>query len=299
MSIETGKETNEQLVQKIKAGEDMTGNMGKLWQQNRNFVYLIARKYAKTETDIDDLMQEGYLALYRAVDGYDLSAGVPFISYAAYQIRQGLRRYWQNNRYIHIPIYTQDNILKYQKFLNAYQVQFGKNPTKEQVCCYMGIDYDSLDRLKTAAEAGKAGSMDKEIEGADGVTFGDTIEDPENHYDVVLDNLEREQLKNILWPLVDGLPGKAPAVIRMRYQDGLTLKEAGESIGITIEAARQWQRKGIIELRKPSRSELLRQFYKDGEIYSNGITGCGVERFKRSWTSSTERTAIELIERKL
>lgn len=299
MSIETGKETNEQLVQKIKAGEDVAGNMAKLWQQNRNFVYLVARKYAKTETEIDDLMQEGYLALYRAVEGYDLSAGASFISYAAYQIRQGLRRYWQNNRRIHIPIYTQDNILKYQKFLNAYQIQFGKNPTKEQICCYMGIDYDSLDKLKTAAEAGKAGSMDREIEGADGLTFGDTIEDPENHYDAVLDNLEREQLKNILWPLVDGLPGKAPAVIRMRYQEGLTLKEAGEAIGITIEAARRWQRKGITELRKPSRSELLRQFYKDGEIYSSGITGCGVECFKRSWTSSTERAAIELMERKL
>ena len=61
--MSTGKENNEQLVQKIKAGEDVTGNMAKLWQQNRNFVYLIARKYAKTETDIDDLMQEGYLGM--------------------------------------------------------------------------------------------------------------------------------------------------------------------------------------------------------------------------------------------
>lgn len=58
MSCVNRKENNEQLVQKIKAGEDVTGNMAKLWQQNRNFVYLIARKYAKTETDIDDLMQE-------------------------------------------------------------------------------------------------------------------------------------------------------------------------------------------------------------------------------------------------
>ena len=55
----------------------MTGNMAKLWQQNRNFVYLIARKYAKTETDMDDLMQEGYLGMYRAIEPYDLSAGVP------------------------------------------------------------------------------------------------------------------------------------------------------------------------------------------------------------------------------
>lgn len=70
--MSTGKENNEQLVQKIKAGEDVTGNMAKLWQQNRNFVYLIARKYAKTETDIDDLMQEGYLGMYRAIGPYDL-----------------------------------------------------------------------------------------------------------------------------------------------------------------------------------------------------------------------------------
>ena len=298
MSIETGKETNEQLVQKIKTGEDVTENMAKLWQQNRNFVYLIARKYAKTETDIDDLMQEGYLALYKAVDGYDLSAGVPFISYAAYQIRQGLRRYWQNNRRVHIPIYTQDNILKYQKFLNAYQVQFGKNPTKEQVCCYMGIDYDSLDKLKTAAEAGKAGSMDKEIEGTEGVTFGDTIADPENHYENVLDDLEREELKGVLWTLVDDLPGKAPEVLRMRYQQELTLKETGEAMGINMEAVRQWQQKGLRELRKPSRSNLLREFYRDGEIYSRGVVGGGVGTFDRSWTSSTERTALDMIERR-
>ena len=38
MSIETGKETNEQLVQKIKAGEDVTENMTRLWQQNRNLI---------------------------------------------------------------------------------------------------------------------------------------------------------------------------------------------------------------------------------------------------------------------
>ena len=76
----------------------------------------------------------------------------------------------------------------------------------------MRINYETLDRVKTAAEACKAGSMDKEIEGTEGVTFGDTIADPENHYENVLDNLEREELKSVLWTLVDDLPGKAPEV---------------------------------------------------------------------------------------
>lgn len=69
-------ETNEELVKKIKAGEDVAGNMAKLWQQNKNFVYSIARKYG--ESEIDDLMQEGYLGMYRAVGNYDLSAGTSF-----------------------------------------------------------------------------------------------------------------------------------------------------------------------------------------------------------------------------
>lgn len=54
---------------------------------------------AKTETDIDDLMQEGYLGMCNAVDHYDLSAGVPFHSYASLWIRQGVRRYSQDNRH--------------------------------------------------------------------------------------------------------------------------------------------------------------------------------------------------------
>ena len=296
--MSTGKENNEQLVQKIKAGEDVTGNMAKLWQQNRNFVYLIARKYAKTETDIDDLMQEGYLGMYRAIGPYDLSAGVAFLSYASFWIRQGMQRYIQDNKHLHIPYNLQEKVLRYQRFLNTYRMRFGKNPTDEQICCRMRINYETLDRLKTAAEACKAGSMDKEIEGTEGVTFGDTIADPENHYENVLDNLEREELKSILWTLVDDLPGKAPEVLRMRYKQELTLKETGEAMGINMEAVRQWQQKGLRELRRPSRSNLLREFYKDGEIYSRGVVGGGVGTFNRNWTSSTERTALDMIERR-
>ena len=248
--MSTGKENNEQLVQKIKAGEDVTGNMVKLWQQNRNFVYLIARKYAKTETDIDDLMQEGYLGMYRAIGPYDLSAGVAFLSYASFWIRQGMQRYSQDNKHLHIPYNLQEKVLRYQRFLNTYRMRFGKNPTDEQ----------------------------------------------ENHYENVLDNLEREELKSVLWTLVDDLPGKAPEVLRMRYQQELTLKETGEAIGINMEAVRQWQQKGLRELRRPSRSNLLREFYKDGEIYSRGVVGGGVGAFNRNWTSSTERTALDMIE---
>ena len=97
---------------------------------------------------------------------------------------------------------------------------------------------------------------------------------------------------------MDDLPGKAPEVLRMRCKQELTLKETGEAMGINMEAVRQWQQKGLRELRRPSRSNLLREFYKDGEIYSRGVVGGGVGTFNRNWTSSTERTALDMIERR-
>lgn len=79
------------------------------------------------------------------------------------------------------------------------------------------------------------------------------------------------------------------------------LKGSGISSGTRLEPdwnqiGTKWQQKGLRELRRPSRSNLLREFYKDGEIYSRGVVGGGVGAFNRNWTSSTERTALDMIE---
>lgn len=58
--------TNEQLVIRIRAGEETAANMLQLWQQDKAFVSKLARRYAGY-AEMDDLMQEGYLALCDAV----------------------------------------------------------------------------------------------------------------------------------------------------------------------------------------------------------------------------------------
>lgn len=67
--------TNEQLVIRVKAGEDTAGNMLKLWQQNKGFIAKMAKKY-QGYAEMDDLMQEGYIALCEAVRQYDPEQGV-------------------------------------------------------------------------------------------------------------------------------------------------------------------------------------------------------------------------------
>lgn len=69
---------NEQLVARIRAREDVSDNMLKLWQQNQGFIGKMAARYS-SYAEIEDLKQEGYIALCEAVRHYDLASGVPFI----------------------------------------------------------------------------------------------------------------------------------------------------------------------------------------------------------------------------
>ena len=61
--------SNEQLAVRIKAGIDTGENMEQLWQQVKDYVAMLARKY-KGQAEQEDLIQEGYLALYDAIDGF-------------------------------------------------------------------------------------------------------------------------------------------------------------------------------------------------------------------------------------
>lgn len=77
--------SNEQLVARIQAGVDTADDMLRLWQQTRDFITLLAKKYS-AYAEMEDLQQEGYLALCDAVGKYEPDRGVTFINYAAYWI---------------------------------------------------------------------------------------------------------------------------------------------------------------------------------------------------------------------
>ena len=78
------------------AGANVADNMLRLWEQNRRFIFKMANRY-RGQAEEDDLIQEGYLGLCRAVDGYDPDQGVNFLPYAGNWIRQGMARFIHNN----------------------------------------------------------------------------------------------------------------------------------------------------------------------------------------------------------
>ena len=76
----------------------------------------------------------------------------------------------------------------------------------------------------------KIGSLDIPLPGIEDsdISVGDSVADQTDQYRDVLDDMERQQLKAVLWPMVDALPGNEPEIIRKRYQEGLTFKEVGK-----------------------------------------------------------------------
>ena len=295
--------TNEQLVIRIKAGIDTAENMLALYNQVKAFIHTIAWKHRSYE-DVEDLEQEGYLALYDAIDGYDPEAGCKFLTYAEFWIKQRIVRYIErNSSCLRLSFHSQARLRKYKRFYDSFMKEHGREPSEAETAAQMGLSIDQVRDIHRNAYVANLGSLDAPVKGyeEEGLTLGDGIPSGEDMEGDTLDRLQHEQLKAVLWECVDSLHGRQPEVIRKRYQDNMTMREVGRVYGVSCEAIRQDEAQAMRELRKPKNSKRLRQFLpEEDRIYSMGLVGNGVDRFNRTWTSSTERAVIvreELAER--
>ena len=290
--------TNEQLAALIQAGEDTGNNMALLYDQVKDFIRSVAWQYRDTG-EMEDLLQEGYLALYPAIDNYDPSAGVKFLTYASHWIHQRMRRYLQNNgSCMRIPVQCLEQIRKMKKYQSDYEKEYGREPSAVEIARFMWLTLEQVRALQENACMASLRSLDAPVVGADGTedaTVGDLVAAAGNQEEDILDRMEKESICCTLWSCVDSLPEIQAEVIRSRYQRKLTLRECGVSCGLTAAAARQQHDKALRSLRSGENGKLLRQFLpEDSWIYNSALIGGGVGHFAHTWTSSTERVALEL-----
>ena len=119
-----------------------------LYQQNRRFIAGIALPFSNS-SDLEDLMQEAYFGLERAVSKYDASLGYKFLTYAENWIRQSLQRYCQNNGNLkRMPIHVLEQISQYQKFRSDFQAVVGMNQQMKNTVTTFGIKKQRLKELR-------------------------------------------------------------------------------------------------------------------------------------------------------
>lgn len=289
---------NEQLVARIQGGDNESENMLQLWKQNKGFIATIARKYS-AGAEMEDLEQEGYIALCEAVQHYDPEHGMSFIGYAAFWIKRRMRICADNSRTVRLSFNAGDEVRQYQKIMREYRQEYGCDPSDRELCAFLYVSREKLDQIRKAAQMGNIRSLSEPIPGMDEeISLGDTVASGEDMEEETIREIDKERMKRELWLAVDQLPGNLPAAVRLRYENGLTLEKTGQALGVNRERARQLERKALRMLRLPRRCEKFRAYHEE-YLSAASVHHVGVRRYLETWESEVEREAFRWAEKEL
>ncbi|MCD8376155.1 MAG: sigma-70 family RNA polymerase sigma factor [Oscillospiraceae bacterium] len=285
---------NEALVLQIKTGENSEEAMEQLFLQNRGFIYGIAKKYA-AYADIDDLMQESYFGLLKAVEGFEPEQGNKFTTFLFPCLNRTFQRYISDTKNTkRIPEYLRIRIAKYKNFLAECSAN-GKEAADSEICAALGISEGQLSNLRKAIHESECISTSDFVTGTDDITVESILADPVDLEEQVTEAVAQEQLAAQLWKIVDELGGKQSEVISERYRYSKTLEEIAEQMGLSYERIRQIEKKALEILHQKEKLQNIAECY--GYLESSKAYKGGLRSFKEHGGSIVEYLALKNVER--
>ena len=216
---------------------------------NLRLVVNIARGYTGKGLGLQDLIEEGNLGLLRAVEGFDPAVGTRFSTYASYWIKQSIKRALINTaKTIRIPAYMVELLSKWRRATTRLAEELGRTPTPEEIARVLGLPRKKLPIIKKAI---RIYNLTPQTDQADaGWSLGEMIQD-ERVRTPDTEMVESDNLVHVMRQL-ETMDAREATVLRMRFgldgQEPRTLKEIGESLGLTRERVRQIETEALGKL---------------------------------------------------
>ena len=226
-----------------------TAARDRMVRANLRLVVNIARGYTGKGLALQDLIEEGNLGLLRAVEGFDPNMNTRFSTYASYWIKQSIKRALVNTaKTIRIPAYMVELLSKRRRATNKLNDELGRPPTPEEIAKLLGLPKKKLSIIKKAIRVYNSTPQTDQTEAGwsiDEMLMDNRSKTPDDEM------VETDDLKQVL-VLLEKMDKREATVLKMRFglddEEPKTLKEIGESLGLTRERVRQIESEALAKL---------------------------------------------------
>lgn len=228
---------SEELIHLAQAGDKDAAE--KLVTENTGLIWAVARRFLGRGVETDDLYQLGCMGFLKAVDGFDLSFGTQFSTYAVPKIAGEIRRFLRDDGAVKVSRSIKERAAAIRTCRNQLAAALGREPTILEISRQTGFSPEDIALAETATASTESIQQEN---GEEGFSLEDILSDTESE-DQMLEKIALRQA-------IAKLPQRERSVVELRYFHGLTQQRVAKILDVSQVQVSRIEKRAIALLQE-------------------------------------------------